>query len=325
MSLCHRQSVGVCDVSGLPSLPWQKRGRHCYCLQAFTLVELLVVITIIGILIALLLPAVQAAREAARRMQCTNHLKQIALAFHNYHAAYSVLPDAGKDKPGTTDCNGCCDSPNRGDWNFFYQIFPFIEQENLYNDSDSNRICRTPMSIYYCPSRRRAARYPSDSGTARADYAGSAGESYSKANGPLVTRVCHPPVGFAEIRDGTSNTILLGEKYQKPISFGWSGGDNECYVNCGAFGSSGDTDATRVATYPPLSDAVHPSECGTNETDPSNTSAACWVSRFGSSHPGGFNVALADGSVRPLSFSIDLQIFRWLCVRNDGQAVSLPE
>jgi type II secretory pathway pseudopilin PulG len=178
-------------------------------------VELLVVITIIGILIALLLPAVQSAREAARRMQCTNHLKQIALAFHNYHAAYGVLPDAGKDKPGTTDCNGCCDSPYRGDWNFFYQIFPFIEQENLYNQTDNNVIYRTPIPIYYCPSRRRAARYPSDSGTARADYAGSAGESYSKANGPVVTRQCHPPVGFAEIRDGTSNTILLGENTKR--------------------------------------------------------------------------------------------------------------
>ncbi|HOM18046.1 MAG TPA: DUF1559 domain-containing protein [Thermoguttaceae bacterium] len=316
--------LGVSYVGASETLPEREDNSFRPVLHGFTLVELLVVITIIGILIALLLPAVQSAREAARRMQCTNHLKQIALAFHNYHAAYGVLPDAGKDKPGTTDCNGCCDSPYRGDWNFFYQIFPFIEQENLYNQTDNNTIYKTPISIYYCPSRRRAARYPSDTGTARSDYAGCAGESYSKANGPVVTRVCNPPVGFAEIRDGTSNTILLGEKFQKIFSFGWSGGDNEPYVNCGAFASSGDTDATRIAQYPPLADTTHPTECGENEQNPSDTSKVCWVTRFGSSHPGGVNVALADGSVRPISFSIDLQTFRWLCVRNDGNAVTLP-
>lgn len=290
-------------------------------LRGFTLVELLVVITIIGILIALLLPAVQSAREAARRLQCTNHLKQMALAFHNYHAAHGVLPDAGKDKPGSTECNGCCDSPYRGDWNFFYQILPYIEQEALYQHPDNNTIYKTPISIYYCPSRRRAARYPSDSGTARADYAGSAGDNLSKSNGPVVIRKCNPPVGFAEIRDGTSNTILLGEKFQKIFSFGWSGGDNENYVNSGAIG---DVDTRRVAQYPPASDDYHPPECGSNEQNASDTSKACWVSRFGSSHPGGVNVALADGSVRGIAFSIDLQTFRWLCVRNDGNPVTVP-
>ena len=182
-----------------------KSGR-----RAFTLVELLVVITIIGILIALLLPAVQSAREAARRMQCSNQLKQIALAFHNYHQACGALPDAGKDKPGSSLCNGCCNADNRGDWNFFYQIMPYVEQENLYNESSDTTVYRTPIAIYYCPTRRRPRRYPNDNGTARSDYAGCAGDKLKPANGAIVTRVCDPVVGFAEIRDGTSNTLLRG-------------------------------------------------------------------------------------------------------------------
>ena len=280
--------------------------------RGFTLVELLVVITIIGILIALLLPAVQAAREAARRVQCTNHLKQISLAFHNYHAACGVLPDAGKDKPGSELCNGCCNAESRGEWNFFYQIMPYVEQENLYNEPSDTTIYRTPVAIYYCPTRRRPRRYPNDSGTARADYAGCAGERLKPANGAVVTRVCDPPVGFAEIRDGTSNTLLLGEKQTNPNYFGQSGGDNENYVNSGA-GYSGDVDQCRTAQYAPASDSEYPAEPPPQ-----------WISRFGSSHPGMFNGALADGSVRQLSFSIDLETFRRLCVRNDGKPVELP-
>ena len=267
--------------------------------RGFTLVELLVVITIIGILIALLLPAVQSAREAARRLQCSNHLKQMALAFHNYHTAHGVLPDAGKDKDESAGdrCGGCCGahSYNRGDWNFFYQIMPYIEQENLFNEPNATTIYRTPVAIYYCPTRRRAARYPTDSGTARADYAGCSGDrnisfGNTRSNGTIVVRVCDPPVSFAVIRDGTSNTLLLGEKQQNPNYFGQSGGDNEYYVNSGV-----DQDHVRniiplnssKTTGPPAPDSEYPAEPPT-----------IWVHRFGSSHPGQFNGALADGSVR---------------------------
>ena len=279
--------------------------------SGFTLVELLVVITIIGILIALLLPAVQAAREAARRMQCSNHLKQMALAFHNYHVTFGVLPDGGKDKPGSDLCNGCCDANNRGDWNFLYQIMPFIEQDNLYQEPSDTTIYRTPIAVYYCPTRRRAKRYPDDNGTARADYAGCRGDRQVPANGAVVRRVCDAAVDFAAIRDGTSNTLLLGEKQTNPYYFGRSGGDNEPYVNAGS--SVGDSDHLRTAQYPPASDSEHRAE-----------PPVFWSTRFGSSHPGMFNGALADGSVRTISLSIDEETFRRLCVRNDGQPLTLP-
>ena len=94
----------------------------------FTLVELLVVIAIIGILVGLLLPAVQAAREAARRMQCSNNLKQMGLALHNYESAFKVFP------PGGVTPGGCCGTPSAGNWALF--LLPFIEQQALYNRYD---------------------------------------------------------------------------------------------------------------------------------------------------------------------------------------------
>ena len=296
-------------------------------LSGFTLVELLVVITIIGILIALLLPAVQAAREAARRLQCTNHLKQIALAFHNYHATWGVFPDGGKDAPGSNPCNGCCNAGynTRGNWNFFYQIMPFIELDNLYLEPDYVVIHRTPVPGYYCPSRRRAALYGSPA-AARVDYAGSIGDRHNERhlyadsgawppphNGVVVVRVCDPPVDFAAIRDGSSNTLMLGEKQTNPDYFGQSGGDNEPYPSSGVGGNPvADTDVLRNSMEPPASDSDHPDE-----------PPVFWSGRFGSSHPGAFNGALADGSVRSLSYSIDPEMFRRITVRNSGLPVTI--
>ena len=170
---------------------------------AFTLVELLVVIAIIGILVGLLLPAVQAAREAARRMQCSNNMKQIGLAVMNFESAYKMIPPGpfdgdprlsgmvynepiGSYESGTTCCNAA--SPNG--WSQWFKILPFIEQTNVYNlakfdlppihsgrPADYNgedSVARALIPTYYCPSRRGPTGY----GTGlfgRCDYAGAAG------------------------------------------------------------------------------------------------------------------------------------------------------
>jgi prepilin-type N-terminal cleavage/methylation domain-containing protein len=149
----------------------------------FTLVELLVVIAIIGVLVALLLPAVQAARESARRTQCTNNLKQIGLAFHNHHDTLGSFPSGGLDWPadrnyvaGTNTPEG----PAKQNWGSFYQILPYLEQKNLYENSSSALIAATKLKVYNCVTMRSATIFPYSQSTpvgdrAMADYVGNGG------------------------------------------------------------------------------------------------------------------------------------------------------
>jgi prepilin-type N-terminal cleavage/methylation domain-containing protein/prepilin-type processing-associated H-X9-DG protein len=297
--------------------------------SAFTLIELLVVIAIIAILIGLLLPAVQKIREAANRMTCSNHLKQIGLAIHNFHDTTGSLPTGGAhwSQPPTFLAPG---SPadvrdQRAGW--LYQILPYVEQDSLFKgaggatiaDCQKNAIA-TPVKIYFCPSRGKPRVFsqatnwynPSIAGThAQTDYAASIGNN-SQTNGFLqktwsddgLNRL-REPIGFAGISDGLSLTLFVGDK-RLPINRlgGFQGEDNEGYT------SGWDHDVVRRTDLLPLPD------CNT-----ALVSGCADSLRFGSSHTGGFNGLMGDGSVKFIRYTVDATTFRNLGIRFDGQVL----
>jgi prepilin-type N-terminal cleavage/methylation domain-containing protein len=312
--------------------------------SGFTLIELLVVVAIIAILIGLLLPAVQKVREAAARAQCSNNLKQIGLAFHNYHDTTGHLPEGGKDgceppvhPTAAADCaagNGPQSAPhiipgvgvpyNRVEWSWAYHVLPFLEQEPLYRTANHTTVRRSPVKVLYCPSRRSAQLYNNN---AKTDYAGNAGSGVGNAaTTGVVIRTGLGLVRLLDIRDGTSNTALVGEKRMKLDQFGTSIDDNESAYSPGW----GDADVYRAAVVDPDDDAVPAAQrsWGPNPdvrrtTNPPFTDFDGALHQFGSSHPSGCNFVLCDGSIRHLRFNPNRTQFRRFCTKADGAVLSL--
>lgn len=275
---------------------------------AFTLVELLVVIAIIGVLVALLLPAVQMAREAGRRTQCTNNLKQIGLASHNHHDILGFLPRAGSDGPDIT----CCNAKERTGWSWAYQLLPYIEQNNVYENTSDSVVALSAINSYFCPTRRAPGKYGS---AAKNDYAGNGGSAIGGAgkDGTMIRQwaALPKPLGtlpdqkrrLADVVDGTSNALLVAEKQVHPSTWGTAGGDNEPWNNAGW-----DECIVRFGSELPQPDMKHPD----------STQSTHWSRKFGSSHPGGINAVRVDGSVGFVSYTIDATTWLRFCTIADG-------
>ena len=300
--------------------------------RGFTLIELLVVIAIIAVLVAILLPAVQQAREAARRSQCANQLKQMGIAFHNFEEQYNRLPNAGTNgDPRVVDTNSYTRGRTRDSWAWSYWILPFIDQTAVFNlaqttddpppvingtvyNSKESVVAGKAIPMFYCPSRRSPQLI---SATYKCDYAGNAGDKGKNDGTPgVLIKTGIDVLRVERIRDGSSNTLLIGEKVLNPLMYGTAqdGGDNERWNNAGwdedhiRWGSSTNATTGVITYYPPIPDVK----------GPDSTNGSIWPPNFGSPHTG-LNAVLSDGAVRQISFDVDQATFSRLCRSKDGE------
>ena len=342
----------MCDriSEGARRLP--RRALRHFC-GGFTLVELLVVIAIIGTLVGLLLPAVQAARESARQSQCSNQLKQLALACHNFESANKTLPLGGKtnvqDLSGTTCLCETLDlrttGTNFAPWTV--RILPFMDNLAQYNKYDQNKafvptVVGTgnnnssqfkPNPAYKCPSDPNTAIGASYSNSYSAVTGG--GKSTDAAcgksgwlwfeNGVFANNIAIP---ISKITDGTSKVFLLGETryavqwiwsdptWSSGRATGWDSGIIR-WQNAGSYFW-----ANMGATY----NGINYSRCDPQQRS-SNNAAICPTDymlqqSFGSRHNGGCFFSMADGAVRFVNETIDINTLRSLGIRDDGLPVS---
>ncbi|MEI7781188.1 MAG: DUF1559 domain-containing protein [Planctomycetota bacterium] len=285
--------------------------------RAFTLIELLVVIAIIGLLVGLLLPAIQSARESGRRSQCSNNMKQVALALHIYHDAKKALP------PSATDSR--VDSQAREGWSWIFLTLPFIERNELYDacntwyataankslnklDAATGALTRAPIPQLICPTDTVAVLAPEQKWNANKSDTLKSSKTNYVANGGYVENWCgswgskcaldqnirastgtirkSKGVNFKDITDGISKTFLIGEAGGVPAD------PNNADLMPGIWLGNG----TNFQSYQ--------RECVRYSANKLNSGASDEPA-FGSFHSGGANFALADGSVRFVSDTVN--------------------
>ncbi len=306
--------------------------------SAFTLVELLVVIAIIGILVALLLPAVQAAREAGRRMQCSNNLKQIGLALHNFENTYKFLPPGAISGDVSTDAHVAFRIPTRVQHGWAVFLLPFMEQQAVYDKYDFRRdwraiqnaeVRQTSLAVFKCPSTPEQGRvdtqviggygtvisavsdYGVDNAINTALYALRVIDypSFQSPHGVMRVNEIHR---FSDISDGLSNTMWIFEDAGRPYHYiadhvradgtvsgtGWANRDNEYITHGYNFQGTGSPGGCAV-------------NCSNNN-------------EIYSFHPVGAQGIVGDGSVRFISETVDIRVIGCILTRRAGELQELP-
>jgi prepilin-type N-terminal cleavage/methylation domain-containing protein/prepilin-type processing-associated H-X9-DG protein len=334
-------------------VPWLRRS--------FTLIELLVVIGIIGVLVGLLLPAVQKVRETANRIKCQNNLKQLGLACHAYHGIHDAFPAAGD---GMTDQGG----------SLLVRTLPFMEQENLFREIRKYPTIQAARAAGVLPCALPYGRCPSDpydpDNPRYCNYRGCMGpqcnlgpcgydpfQIYCNGTSTSPTQPLNPPsypgytnspnwgdtvnpaevrgifnragarIRMANVTDGLSNTLLIGEAIPYlNVSYRFSTDD--------AGWANWDGGSNPASTIVPINYPINPDDygltryqdCATNCRQGNQNCIWNWAVSwsFKSNHPAGTNFVFADGSVRFLQEGIDHKTYQYLGCRNDGQLVTVP-
>lgn len=325
----NSQGVFSEKLAGLPSVTGVDSARRAASLRrvasGFTLVELLVVIAIIGIMVGLLLPAVQAAREAARRMSCQNNLKQIGLAIHNYDSAFRQFPNVNANN---TLSGG----------SLFTAILPVIEKANEFQLYDFNlanshvfnrAVTGQTIPFFLCPSspmRRLVPGCSADSGRAAGNYASSigtrdydpywafSGRPRPSLNGAIVyTDTVERRTSFRDVTDGTANTLMIGETAYNLPDYRFTSGDCVGQSRFSfTYWSNPFPGSTAITTQYAFNPKDRPGD---------GIYSANWVRSFRSDHAGGVQFCFVDGSIHFITDSINARVLDALATRAGGEVI----
>jgi type II secretory pathway pseudopilin PulG len=316
--------------------------------RGISLIEILIVIGIISLLLQLAIPAVQAAREDARRMDCQNNLRQIGIAVLTHENTFRRLPTGGWTHRWIGDPDRGNDKRQPGSW--VYNLLPFVEQQALHDlgrgqsaeakRSAAKKMCETPLSLFICPTRRSVKLYPFSmeddkpqnfdevAVAAKSDYAGNGGEIYVKSRGgpstlesadttfqgwadpSLMSGVIYQrsETKLSDISDGTTKTYLIGEKYADPNRYN---SDDITPGDDQTMYVGYDADTIRWAAQRDGRDLLPTKDELHNKLK----------YNFGSAHNDECNFVMCDGSIRLISYQIDAKTHRYLANRHDGEVV----
>jgi prepilin-type N-terminal cleavage/methylation domain-containing protein/prepilin-type processing-associated H-X9-DG protein len=283
-----------------------RKEIHVRRRYGFTLIELLVVIAIIAILIAMLLPAIQKVREAASRVKCENNLKQMGLACHNFHDVYERYP------------LGINDPCVQGVGSWMVCTLPFVEQTNLLSYYLTTYYYKSTIPLYYCPSEPRSySDFYNNHGT---DYVAIEGLDFFDGLGIIISKYFYnaPPVRVTDVTDGTSNTVMIGER--PPVStwyWGWA------FNGTGIDASSGAANQRQIYYYDQDGNSC-PNPPYYFGAGPLNINNKCSFNQLWSNHIGGANFAMGDGSVRFIAYSGNAIIVSYLATRAGGEVAEVP-